>query len=177
MWSSRLASAAMVVMMLCAPLTDSLASALVEVERWRVCAEPVLAFLEPVAECVAEFGVDRDLTDLLPLADDAQDAFAGGEAHVFDVERDGLGERSGVLAQLTRGSRWGAGGEGEVWSWARGLGGVAERPWAGRRATCRGWPARGRGREGAAAGGAALAFELAFATARAFPGAGGLQAP
>jgi hypothetical protein len=34
--------------------------------------------------------VDRDLADLLALADDAQDALAQGQAHVVDVETDDL---------------------------------------------------------------------------------------
>ena len=45
----------------------------------------------------AQLRVDRDLADAFALAEDPQDAFAGGAGDVVEVERDGLADpRAGV---------------------------------------------------------------------------------
>lgn len=71
--SSRPAAVVTLVMMSCTPLSDSRAP------RWlrnSLGAGPVGAFVRPAGEGGAQLEVDRDLADLLALADDAQDALA-----------------------------------------------------------------------------------------------------
>jgi hypothetical protein len=49
------------------------------------------------SSCGAQLGVDRDLAELLVLAENPQDALARGQAHVVDVEGGDLGDpRAGV---------------------------------------------------------------------------------
>ncbi len=55
-------------------------------------AGPVDAFVEPAGEGAAELGVDGDLSGPFPFAVDADDALAGREADVVDVEGDDLGD-------------------------------------------------------------------------------------
>jgi hypothetical protein len=90
--SSRPAVVAIAVMTSCAPLTDSPASALVEKQRGAVGAGPVGAFVQPAREGGERLGVDRDLAELLALADDPQDARARRQAHVVGVKDDDLGD-------------------------------------------------------------------------------------
>ena len=67
-------------------------------------AGPVGAFGEPAGEGAAELGVDGDLSDPFAFAVDPQDAFAGGEVDVVDVEGDDLGDAgAGVERQEGQG--------------------------------------------------------------------------
>ena len=80
-------------------------AALVEKQCRAVGAGPVGAFVDPVAEGGAQVGVDRDLADLLALAENPQDPLARGQADVVDVEADDLGDPG---AGVERYERYGA---------------------------------------------------------------------
>ncbi len=84
---------ALPIMMSCAPLTPT------RWPRWlrnraglsSAQGQSGRSWSQP-ARALRSLGVERDLADSFTLAVDPQDPFAGGEAYVVEVERDGLGD-------------------------------------------------------------------------------------
>jgi len=67
-------------------------AALVEKQGGGVGAGPVGAFVQPAGEGAAQVGVDRDLADLLALAENPQDALARRQLDVVDIQAGDLGD-------------------------------------------------------------------------------------